>query len=404
MEIGAAANETRSMKEVLADLSDEMSLMSARASFTQDGPVCFIKGFIPTASLPALEAVALESGWVIIADDPSPEDATPTKVENNRIERMIKPVFDFLGIVPGYAEYEISPWFLGFFTLFTAMIFGDGGYGLIMSLVCAFAFFIGRRKGKAVSDALRLFAFISGMTLLWGLLTATWFSLKAEQLPPALRHIAIWAISSENPAASKNIQVLCFVIGAIQLSIARIKNTIRDFPDLKFLSQLGALALIWGMFFLVLNLVVDSKRFPLPPFCVWLIAGGFAASLIFGAYEGNILKSLLEGLKNIIPTFLSSVGVFADIVSYIRLWALGLAGSSLAAIINTMGGGMLKPALMALAGILILVLGHALNLVLSVLSVVVHAIRLNVLEFSCNHLGMQWSGIKYEPFASRERS
>jgi V/A-type H+-transporting ATPase subunit I len=152
------------------------------------------------------------------------------------------------------------------------------------------------------------------------------------------------------------------------------------------------------MLFLVLNLVVDSKRFPLPPYAIYCIAGGFAATVLFGAYENNIFKSLAEGLKNIIPTFLSSVGVFADIVSFIRLWALGLAGSSLAAIINNMGGGMIKPALMAIGGVLILVFGHVLNMTLNVLSVVVHAIRLNVLEFSCNHLGMQWSGIKYEPF------
>jgi V/A-type H+-transporting ATPase subunit I len=92
------------------------------------------------------------------------------------------------------------------------------------------------------------------------------------------------------------------------------------------------------------------------------------------------------------------VGVFADIVSYIRLWALGLAGSSLAGIINGMGGGMVKASLMAVFGIIILVFGHGLNLILNVLSVVVHAVRLNILEFSCNHLGMQWSGRAYEPF------
>jgi len=189
----------------------------------------------------------------------------------------------------------------------------------------------------------------------------------------------------------------------LQISIARIKNIIRDFPKLTFIAQLGSLALIWGMYFLVLNLVVDSKRFPVPPWAVYLIAGGFAAGIIFGAYEGNILKSMLEGLKNIIPSFLGSVGVFADIVSYIRLWALGLAGSSLAAIINKAGGGLFKAVAMAAAGLAILLAGHTLNVVLSALSVIVHAIRLNILEFSCNHLGMQWSGVKYAPFRKIDR-
>jgi V/A-type H+-transporting ATPase subunit I len=347
-----------------------------------------------------LAAEAKARGWALLMDNPGAEDATPTKVENNRVVDMIKPVFGFLGIVPAYTEYEISPWFLVFFSLFTAMIFGDGGYGGLMFLVWAFAAFRTWRKGQKLSDALRLFFLIAVLTLGWGALTGTWFSLRAESLPAFLAKLALWPISSANPGASKNIQILCFFLGALQLTVARIKNVIRDFPNPKFLAQVGSLALIGGMLFLVLNLVVDSKRFPVPPYAVWLVAGGFGATLLFGAYEGNILKSLVEGLKNIIPTFLGAVGVFADIVSYIRLWALGLAGSSLAAIINTMGGGLVKAALIGVFGIIILVFGHGLNMVLSVLSVVVHAIRLNILEFSCNHLGMQWSGIAYEPFRS----
>ena len=73
------------------------------------------------------------------------------------------------------------------------------------------------------------------------------------------------------------------------------------------------------------------------------------------------------------------------------------AGSSLGSVINDMGGGMIKPVLMAVVGVLLLLFGHVLNLVLCVLSVVVHGIRLNMLEFS-SHLGMEWSGIKYDPF------
>jgi V/A-type H+-transporting ATPase subunit I len=397
-EIVAAAAETDSMRKAAAYLEQEISLVTVRDSFGSEGPVSYVKGFVPADGVEALKALARERSWAAIVDEVNGEDATPTKVILNRVTRLIGPVFDFLGVVPGYTEYEISPYFLFFFSFFSAMIFGDGGYGSLILLGCLFAAWKSRKAGKKPSDAIHLFTFIAVLTMLWGAATATWFSIKAESLPRFLVSISIWPISSANPAASKNIQVFCFLLGAFQLTLARIKNIIRDFPNPKFIAQVGALGLIWGMLFLVLNLVVDSKRFPLPPYAIYCIAGGFAATVLFGAYENNIFKSLAEGLKNIIPTFLSSVGVFADIVSFIRLWALGLAGSSLAAIINNMGGGMIKPALMAIGGVLILVFGHVLNMTLNVLSVVVHAIRLNVLEFSCNHLGMQWSGIKYEPF------
>jgi len=397
-EIEAAAAETGSLRKAAAYLDQEIAFATVRGSLGEDGPVCYVKGFIPADGVAAFKALVKERSWGALVDEVSGDDATPTKVVMNRITRMIGPVFDFLGVVPGYGEYEISPYFLVFFSFFSAMIFGDGGYGALILVGCLIAALKGRKAGKKPSDAIHLFTFIGVLTMLWGAATATWFSIKAQSLPPFLVSISIWPISSANAAASKNIQVFCFLLGAFQLTLARIKNIVRDFPNPKFLAQVGALGLIWGMLFLVLNLVVDAKRFPLPPYAVYLIAGGFGATVLFGAYENNIFKSLIEGLKNIIPTFLSSVGVFADIVSYIRLWALGLAGSSLASIINNMGGGMIKPALMALGGVLILVFGHVLNMTLNVLSVVVHAIRLNVLEFSCNHLGMQWSGIKYEPF------
>ena len=398
-ELERAAADLPSLRAARDRLSEELAYEAARCSFQAEDRLCALKGFVPASGAPRLSELAKAQGWALLLDDPAADDVTPTKVENGGFVSAIKPVFDFLGIVPAYTEYEISPYFLGFFTHFTAMIFGDGGYGVLMLLGWAVLYAKSRKAGKGLSDPLKLFLMIALCTMGWGAATGTWFSIPAGTLPAFMRGIE--PLSSANPAASKNIQILCFLLGLLQLSIARIKNIIRDFPDPKFIAQAGSLALLVGMLFFVLNLVVDSKRFPVPPFALWLVVLGFSATMVFGAYDGNVLKSALEGLKNIIPNFLGAVGVFADIVSYIRLWALGLAGSALAGIINGMGGGMVKPALIGIVGVAILLFGHGLNLVLNVLSVVVHAVRLNVLEFSCNHLGMQWSGIAYEPFKAK---
>lgn len=396
-ERSAASRETASLRAALAALEQDHRFETVRASFSREGPVGYIKGFVPAADFGALRDLAKSRGWALAADDPSGDDRVPTKVQNNKFVRMIDPVFDFLGTVPGYNEFEISFWFLVFFTLFFAMIFGDAGYGVLMLGAGLAAAFLMKRKGRPVPDGLRLLLWLSGALILWGAATANWFSIPAASLPQALRAVSVWPISGANPEASENIQVFCFLVGVIQLSIARIKNIRRLFPNLQFLAHLGSLAMIFGMLFFVLTLVVDAKRFPAPPYAVWLVVGGFALNLLFGSYNGHILKSFLGGLQNIIPIFLGSVGVFADIVSYIRLWAVGLAGSSLGSIINDMGGGMIKPVVMAVFGVTLLVFGHLLNLTLSVLSVVVHGVRLNMLEFS-NHLGMEWSGIKYDPF------
>ena len=392
-----AARDTASLRNALEAVDQDLRFETVQGSFTREGPVCHIKGYVPVADMAALAALAKSRGWAFAADDPSGDDFVPTKVQNNRFVRMIDPIFEFLGTVPGYHEYEISFWFLIFLALFFAMIFNDGGYGLLMLGTAVFLAVKSRRKSPTVPDGIRLLLFFSGVLVLWGAATGSWFSIPFASLPPFLQAITVKPISAGNPESGPNIQIFCFLIGVLQLSLARIKNIRRLFPNLQFLAHVGSLFLIFGMLFFVLNLVVDAQRFPLPAYAVWMVAGGFALNLFFGSYNGNILKSILGGLQNFIPIFLGTVGVFADIVSYIRLWAVGLAGSSLGSVINDMGGGMMKPVLMVVVGVALIVAGHTLNLVLSVLSVVVHGIRLNMLEFS-SHLGMEWSGIKYDPF------
>ncbi|MFH2115745.1 MAG: V-type ATP synthase subunit I, partial [Spirochaetota bacterium] len=109
------------------------------------------------------------------------------------------------------------------------------------------------------------------------------------------------------------------------------------------------------------------------------------------------IQAMLDTLKNIISIFLGAVSFFADIVSYIRLWAVGLAGVAISQATNGMASGLLRVSLAFLFGAAILLVGHSLNLVMGALSVVVHGVRLNLLEFS-GHMNMEWSGYRYEPF------
>ena len=102
---------------------------------------------------------------------------------------------------------------------------------------------------------------------------------------------------------------------------------------------------------------------------------------------GKIGKSILESCKNIISVLLGVVNVFSDIVSYIRLWAVGLAGSAISATVNEMAGPLVGHLVMFLALVALLAFGHGLNMILNLLSVIVHGVRLNTLEFS-THLGM----------------
>lgn len=366
--------------------------------------LAWISGFIPAPDMQTIEKASKDAGWAFMARDPDEEDAVPTKLKNNKLVSMIYPLTDFLGTVPGYREYDISGWFLLFFCVFFGMIFGDGGYGLLLTIVALWGICSARAKKKQAEPALNLLFILGLSTVVWGTLTCTWFGLTPDQLPSWLTGMSLSLISNaeaakgvaEEAAVKQNLQIFCFGLALLQLSIAHLKGIARYIKSPKALGELGSLLMLWGMFNIVLSLVVDGTRFPIRQESILLIAAGFALSFIFSNYEGSVLASVLESLKNIISVLLGVVNVFSDIVSYIRLWAVGLAGGAISSTVNSMAGPTIGGALIFL-GILLLVFGHGLNMVLNVLSVIVHGVRLNTLEFS-THLGMSWSGFAYEPF------
>ncbi|ULQ59826.1 V-type ATP synthase subunit I [Brucepastera parasyntrophica] len=361
------------------------------------GHVAWLTGFIPEEKASVLAETAKQNGWAFMATDPSEEDNVPTLLKNNRFVNLISPLTDFLGTVPGYRELDISLWFLLFFGIFFAMIFGDGGYGALLILIALGVIFKTKASHKPVPTALYMMLYLSVMTLVWGILTCTWFGLDQNVLPAFLRNIALPAFYGGNPASETNIQIFCFTLGLIQISLAHVINIIRYRKSLKLLGDFGSLLMCVGMFFVVLFLVVDGERFPLNPMVIVAIGLGFVLNFVFANYEGSLGKGVLESSKNIITMLLGVVNMFGDIMSYIRLWAVGLAGGAISMTINTMVGPFMGSFLM-FVGILILFFGHGLNLILNVLSVIVHGVRLNTLEFS-NHLGLTWSGFKYEPFS-----
>ncbi|MDR2402833.1 MAG: V-type ATP synthase subunit I [Spirochaetaceae bacterium] len=374
-----------------------------------DLTVSWISGFIPRDDLGLLKRAAAENNWALIAGDPGPDDVVPTKLKNNRLVSLIYPLTDFLETVPGYNEVDISGWFLLFFCIFFGMIFGDAGYGLLLMLIGIIGAVKSSKKG--VPAGLKMLLLLSFSNLVWGVITCTWFGIDTAKLPAVLRLISIPPISNVTAALSaeskalvdQNLQIFCFSLALLQLGIAHIKGMARNIGSLKFFGELGSLAMLAGMFNVVLSLVVSNsyRRIPFLPLSLYLIAGGFLLAFVFAGYEGSIVKSIVSSLKNIISVVLGITNVFSDIMSYIRLWAVGLAGASISATVNTMAGPLLGNFLVFL-GIILLVFGHSLNVILNVLSVLVHGVRLNTLEFS-GHLGLTWSGTAYRPFSKTDK-
>jgi V/A-type H+/Na+-transporting ATPase subunit I len=364
----------------------------------------YLTGYVPRDDIAGLKAAAGANGWALSMIDPEDtDDAVPTKLKNPGFVNLLNPITGFLGITPGYREVDISPWFLIFFCIFFGMIFGDAAYGLILCLIAIFGIIKTAKKG--VPQALQMLLLLGIFNAAWGVATCTWFGVDSEKVPKILQDISLSFFSTaKTPDAyvSQNLQIFCFSLGLLQLTIAHIGGFFRNIKSLKLFSELGSIAMLWGMYNVVLALVVSNDKartIPLLPQALYLLGGGFVLNFVFASYNGSIGKSILESCKNLISVVLGITNVFSDIMSYIRLWAVGLAGASIASTVNTMAGPMLGGFLI-FAGILLLVFGHGLNLILNVLSVLVHGVRLNTLEFS-SHVGLAWSGTAYKPFAQR---
>lgn len=370
-----------------------------------DGLV-WLTGYLPVDEAERFKATAAKEHWAWAMDDPAADDdKVPTKIKYTRVTRLIAPVFDILGTVPSYREYDISFWFLGFFTLFFAMIIGDAGYGCLFLLTAA-ALTV---KSKKPSDAVQLLWVLSIATIVWGAMTGTWFGLEGAMDVPLLRSLVVPTFANypeyfnvTTTQQQNSVMKFCFILGTVQLSLACVMNIRRKTreKDLSWVADLGWLCAICALYFVVLYLVIGEQVNLTPIAAVVLL--GFVLVVCFGGMspDKTFAQGLKAGLGNAFTVFLNTISAFGNIMSYIRLFAVGMASLAIAQSFNNMALGFKGP--LVVVGILIMLVGHGLNIVMGLLSVVVHGVRLNLLEFS-GQLGMEWTGTAYAPFKKLDK-
>ena len=402
-----AAGHLNSYAAQLLKTQNDAEYSSADRSLAYQNGLVWITGYIPDAEKEGFINAAKEHNWAwLINDVQQGDENVPTKIRYNKLTALIKPVFDILGTVPGYAEYDISFWFLAFFTLFFAMIIGDAGYGLLF-LIGTVAVHI---KNKHVTNVTLLFYLLSGATVVWGALTGTWFGLEGAMNIPLLKSLVIPSFANypeyfglSATTTQNSVMKFCFSIGVIQLALACVMNIKRKIcrHNLSWLSDLGWLLSISALYLMVLYLVIGQN---IQLGIVGAVVGlGFLLVVLFGGMEpGKTFgQGLKAGLGNTFTAFLDTISAFGNVMSYIRLFAVGMASLAIAQSFNNMASGF--HGALVIVGAIIMIIGHVLNIVMGFLSVVVHGVRLNLLEFS-GQLGMEWSGTAYNPFRDRTKN
>lgn len=425
--------EKGKVKKCLAETTDAYALETASAGMLSSEMLAAVQGFCPAPRVAELSAAAKAAGWGLRVEDPSEEDNVPTLLSYNKLSRPMQFLYDIIGISPGYHEVDVSSVFLCFFSIFFAMIVGDMAYGL---LFLAIALIVRKKKPNANSAGFHFIYLMSGMTIFWGLINASFLGLSPELaswtryldltnyawLPEPLQNAMLWirTAAPSDPAKfaayhswvsgisffpesfvpleagesqMQHIQFFCFCIAVVHLSIAHLWNIAVRIKrkDSTFLAQVGWLLCCWCMFCLANNMVLGMQMpgFVMPMFIV------AAVLLVLFSVPPSRLKQDWISIPMLV---LNIVNSFTDVISYIRLFAVGMSGAAIAEAFN----GMLSPLFGSAIGIagaaLILLFVHGLNIALAIMGVAVHAVRLNTLEFS-NGLDLQWSGYAFAPFS-----
>lgn len=351
--------------------------------------ISYLGGYCPTHKLKEIEQLANKEGWGIAACQPQNIEETPTLLENPAWIKTINPILKFMNILPGYNEIDISFWFLLFFCLFFAILIGDAGYGLLFLGLTTLA----RKKFKTAPREPFMLLYISSIaTVIWGAITGTWFGFEQIARLPIFNSLIISSIYSFAETSQVTVMQLCLIIGVIHLSIAHGITIVSKIRSLSVLGEIGWLAILWGMYFFAANFVLAK---PLSTLATPLLIVGATLSLIFYNLQKNIFKTIIA---NLLDFPLKAIGFFADIVSYLRLFAVGYASGAIASSFNNMAiGSGVNNIMQGVLAAFIIFLGHSLNIILGSLSIIVHGVRLNIMEFS-GHVGLGWVGQEYKPF------
>ncbi len=381
--LGGLAQYREALSSYGKRLKSLLEYNRARAGMGRFKRLSYLRGYCPDYNVDSLAKLAEQEKWGLVAEDPDENDNVPTLIKNPRWIEIIKPVFQLIKTIPGYREVDISLWFLLFFSVFFGILIGDAGYGLVffaINLACHVKF-----RDKIRDKSVFFLTYVLSLcTIIWGVLTGTffgqaWLPKTVEPVLPYLRNDA-------------NVQELCFFIGALHLSVAHVWRFIRRMPSLTAFAEAGWIFMLWGAYFLA-KLLILGQAFPF--FGKWLLIAGSVLIILFTSPSRNVFKGIGLGLGDFL---LHVVNSFTDVVSYVRLFAVGAATVAVADAFNqmasTIGYGSI---FMGFLTALVLLFGHTLNILLGAMAILVHGIRLNVLEFS-SHLNMEWSGTEYLPF------
>ena len=375
---------------------DKVKLNTIKAA---DDTVMVLEGYCPIDTESTLLDFLQKNDIYYEVNDPKAEDNVPIKLRNNRFTKLFEPLTGMYGL-PNYNEFDPTPILGPFFLLFFAMCMGDAGYGLILIL---FGIGVITKKIKIeMFEGLGPIITVLGVgTTVIGFFLGTFFGIDLSTvswLPDSVKGILL-----KGELMGFDIQmVAAIIIGIFHICLAMVVKAICYTKQSGIMNNLST----WGWLILILGGIITailaiSNAISIEATKYMIIAIGIISALgifIFNNIKRNPLINIGAGLWD---TYNMITGILSDVLSYIRLYALGLAGAMLGQAFNQLGFMVLGDDpifIQYLPFIIIVLIGHTLNIALSSLSAFVHPLRLTFVEYFKN-LGYEGNGEKYSPLS-----
>ena len=387
-----AAQHYEALVEADKLVQDEFNYQNAWAQTDREAEdrLMVLEGFVPTEEASSLEAGLEQKGYYFRQLAIEEEENVPIKLRNNAFSRLFEPITRMFSL-PNYTEFDPTPFFAPFFMLFFGLCFGDGGYGLLVILVCAY---FKRKASQQVKDYLSLFQYFGLAALIVGTCTGSFFGIALASVP-ALVAVKDYFVSSDN------LMTFSIIIGLVQIVFGKAVAALKTMEQKGTKYGIAPMAWVFVIVALLCALGLPMLNVQLPEMvksiCFGIAGLGLLIAFFYNSPGKNIFLNFGTGLWN---TYNMASGLLGDTLSYIRLFAIGLTGSILGGVFNSLAIDMTEGMnifLRIIVMLLILVAGHAINFGLCTISSLVHPLRLIFVEYYKN-AEFEGGGKDYRPF------
>lgn len=396
--------QDKKLKSLVADLPSvdaALEYFSQKITYTKvlqsttslaEDKIMLLQGWAPENNENDISKYLSEKSVYYEVSDPKPEDDVPIKFNNNKFFRLFEPLTE-LYMLPKYNEIDLTPYFAPFYMLFFGLSLGDIGYGLFLLLVGLIAKSVMKDKLSSYMKAvMSLVVVLGASTMVAGMLTGGFFGFDIYELPFQFAQDVKNKVYFDN----NDMFLLSLKLGVVQILFGMIMKVANRTKQLGFKHALSTI----GWFVFLVSIIV-SFLYPtfLPMFGTLHLIIVIPMLMLIFFYNSPGKNPFYNFGLALWDTYNMATGLLGDILSYVRLFALGLSGGILATVFNDLAAGMspdnmvLKP----IVYVLIFVIGHAINLFMNALGALVHPVRLTFVEFYQNS-EFEGGGKKYNPF------